>query len=63
MTRQACAHCQRPYYRPDDIDPHDPDYELCQDCADLSVFGAACSYCDRIPGGATNAASPCRNDR
>jgi hypothetical protein len=55
MTYRPCDHCGRNYGRSADTDPHEPDYYLCPECADMSVWAAACSECDRIP----TATRPC----
>lgn len=50
MTR-PCAHCERPYHRSADTDPHEPDWTLCPDCADLAVWQAPCADCGEPPRG------------
>ena len=52
---KACDHCERPHYQ--QPDRTDPEHYLCPDCADMSVWAVACSYCERIP----TAGTPCNS--
>lgn len=49
MTYRPCDHCRANYARPADTDRTEPDYYLCPDCADMSVWAVHCSECERIP--------------
>jgi hypothetical protein len=47
--QRHCDHCGQAYRRPSDADRTEPDYYLCPECADMSVWAVACSECERIP--------------
>lgn len=50
ITPVRCSHCERPMTWAETEDSRDAEARyLCAACLDLSVWGAACGMCGRIP--------------